>query len=557
MNTIDQRILIPTPPTVVWEYISDLKNNPGWQADCRALSFLTSKQTGPGTRFRYTTDKGRECVVEITAWYEGLGYQYTFVDGVPYKESTGRIRLQEIPEGTVVQWTFSYEMGGVLSGVRGSLGTGRQIEAVMVGSLKTLWKQVNGSGAAQKMREAKSLMRDAPDAEARAQYKPRHPVAVDLKKMDEGQPSPAAPLQPAATIAPTVPLRPASSLPPTAPLRPAAVIPEPPITDDDTKPRPSLKTPRHTINDLIEETEEPEFLADMSRFAPPPEAMPDTQPIKPVSVDALPGTVSPTTPEVEPEPATADTLDFAFEDTIRSSVVTFDAPAVEAQPEAVDDVGEIDFGFEDTIKRDSPLRETLDEAEVEADAPHDSYMDVLFDAPQELASPPEVAAVEMIEPDNVPAEAAEVETPPPLQVASQEVTRELQKETLDEPAINANKAATLNMSPANVPAPEEISRMETASLSIWDIFGVQRPSETEQMRAITDADIAAAEAKEAAVVNEASSALESAEIEEFTVEEPEVTSIVSIDPLAELLLPQRVGMRVLLRRKVVKLRRPV
>ncbi|HLU12062.1 MAG TPA: SRPBCC family protein, partial [Oceanobacillus sp.] len=116
MTTIDQRVLVPVAQSIVWDYIRNINNNPSWQTDCRSISFLSSKHEGPGTRWRYTTTKGRENVVEITAWYNGLGYEYVFVDGPRFRNNRGRIRLQEIAEGTIVQWTFSFEGGGVFSG---------------------------------------------------------------------------------------------------------------------------------------------------------------------------------------------------------------------------------------------------------------------------------------------------------------------------------------------------------------------------------------------------------------------------------------------------------
>ena len=64
-------------------------------------------------------------MAEIRAWYEGLGYEYSYVERPPFKSALGRVRLQEIPEGTVVQWTLEYEIGGVLGGVRGALGVAR------------------------------------------------------------------------------------------------------------------------------------------------------------------------------------------------------------------------------------------------------------------------------------------------------------------------------------------------------------------------------------------------------------------------------------------------
>ena len=73
MNIIDQRILIPTSPENVWGYISDINNNPNWQAGCRTVSFLTIAHKGQGIRWRYTAKRGREYVVEVTAWYDRLG----------------------------------------------------------------------------------------------------------------------------------------------------------------------------------------------------------------------------------------------------------------------------------------------------------------------------------------------------------------------------------------------------------------------------------------------------------------------------------------------------
>ncbi|HYO87105.1 MAG TPA: SRPBCC family protein [Candidatus Limnocylindrales bacterium] len=175
MAIIDQRILIPARQEVVWAYVSDLFNNCQWQADCHAVSFLSTKHTGAGTRWRSTTNQGRDVVLEVTSWYNGLGYEYTYVDGGPFKENQGRVRLQEIPEGTVVQWTFSFEGGGLFGGGR----IARQVDSTMAASLKALYKQVKAFSKDQnEALVAKSLMRDAPDVEARAAYKPRHPSSL-------------------------------------------------------------------------------------------------------------------------------------------------------------------------------------------------------------------------------------------------------------------------------------------------------------------------------------------------------------------------------------------
>jgi len=228
MNILDHRILVPKSPQIVWEHLSDLSKNATWQVNYSSISFLTSRHSGTGVRWRYTTTNGREYVAETTAWYDGLGYEYTLVDGASFRENKGRIRLQEIPEGTIVQWTFSYDIGGLLGGVRNAISFKRQVEAVMVDSLKMLWRVLNQAND-EGIREVKSILRAGLDYEARAQYKPRHPSAKPEQ-------------------------------PPTQRIT-APVIAEPPMSDEDTRPRAPV-----VVDVPDKETTEPAFLVD---FHPP------------------------------------------------------------------------------------------------------------------------------------------------------------------------------------------------------------------------------------------------------------------------------------------------
>lgn len=160
-------------------------------------------------RWRSISPNRREQVMEITAWYDGLGYEYTVVDGLPFADAKGRLRLQEIPEGTIVQWTFTYEPKGIAGNLRSRLSARRRIEGTMVESLRSLWRYINQSGGAQHAHEAKSLMRDALDYEARANYKPRHPSAFEARSTQRD--------------------------------KPATTIFEPPLSDEDTRPRIALQ----------------------------------------------------------------------------------------------------------------------------------------------------------------------------------------------------------------------------------------------------------------------------------------------------------------------------
>jgi len=229
MNTIDQRILIPAPPDTVWEYISNIQNNPQWQSDCLDVKFLTTTHRGTGTRWRKTSARGKTHVVEIKTWYERLGYEYEIIDGVSYKSNQGMIRLQDTPEGTIVQWTFHYEPSGILGGMRNTLATKRNIDNTVVESLWALWQHINQLVKTDDSAyTAKSLIREAPDVQERSQYTPRHPSVLNREGDSEI-------------------------------LKPTIQINEPPISQDDTKPRPTV-----TLTEKSDHVSEPDFLDDVA-----------------------------------------------------------------------------------------------------------------------------------------------------------------------------------------------------------------------------------------------------------------------------------------------------
>lgn len=343
MTTIDQRLLVPVAQSVVWEYISNLNNNPSWQADCADLSFLSSMHEGQGTRWRYSTKKGGDCVVEITAWYNGLGYEYVYIDGPRYRNNRGRIRLQEIAEGTIVQWTFTYEMGGALSGLRNNR---RQIENTMATSLKTLYRQVKAYATDDGF-DAKSLVRDAPDVEARAQYKPRHPTAV-AKSSADTETAFRPPSTPVVFDEPPVDDGDAQELQ-------IMAIDEPPVANDDTRPRPAITSSDAQVvaSDVPPDVEgEPEFLADLSAFEPPRRDH-DTQPRADVGASAVMAEATPN--EAAQEPSTSSELPEAVE-------------VASAAPTEPDTPAEADAGLTDAVA-ESPaapeLTPTIDSSNLE------------------------------------------------------------------------------------------------------------------------------------------------------------------------------------------------
>ena len=176
MNELDETILIAAAPEDVWSLVSDINQNPSWQSDCQSVIFLSKQRSGKGTRWRYRNLSDKEYELEVTAWYDGLGYEYQYLDGSAH----GRIRLQEIAEGTTVQWTFSYEIRGRLGGMRNALGAKRSWRKHLVDSLQALQATLNRTVGIEKSYEARSLMRDAISYDARASYKPRHPSQARL-----------------------------------------------------------------------------------------------------------------------------------------------------------------------------------------------------------------------------------------------------------------------------------------------------------------------------------------------------------------------------------------
>ena len=274
MKTIDHRILIPSPPDRIWDVVSDLSRNPDWQIDCREVIFLTSKRSGAGLRWRYSDDKRHEYVYEVSAWYAGLGYEYYFVDGSTFRDARGRVRLQDTPEGTIVQWTFSYEAAGLLSGTLGLHGA---LDRMMQDSLRQLWSMSKNNKAAL-VETPKSLMRDAPDVEARIAYQPRRPTR---DRLDTAAPAstptpdslPMSPLiEKSAGSDDSVPSWSRSSIDAGTTTQGG----EPDVAVGDTRPNPSAGI-RSTdeFDAAIGFDHEPDFLEDLvalSRFEPPPPA---------------------------------------------------------------------------------------------------------------------------------------------------------------------------------------------------------------------------------------------------------------------------------------------
>ena len=242
VTLIDQRILIDAPPPIIWEFVSDPYRLAQWHAGYNSVSVLTTQQTGLGTRRRCAvTGGGKDVIEQITAWVDGLGYEYEFVEGGPYRLMRGRIRLQPGPDGTGVQWTVEYRPKGPLGLLRDWLGGRKQFAAMMAASLRELRQQVNALGLRMDdTYRARLGIQGRLNVTERAHYQRRHPVPG----ADSPAPAPVAESAPppgGEVTAPEPPAAPPQAPPERAvlaaeaepaapaPLAPAEPVPLPPV----------------------------------------------------------------------------------------------------------------------------------------------------------------------------------------------------------------------------------------------------------------------------------------------------------------------------------------
>lgn len=418
MTLIDNRILIPATQDRIWAIVSDLQQNPQWQVDCQGVSILSTAKSGQGTRWRSVSRNGREQVLEITAWYDRLGYEYRIVDGTNLASNKGLLRLQEIPEGTIVQWTFTYEPTGFLSGVQDTLRTRRKLEAEIVDSLRQLYRLLSNraqSGAF----ETKALIREAPDVEARAHYQPRHPSNVEA--MGTGDTAASGSAAPARASS-------ADHIPAPDPITQLNMpqVAEPDNAEGDTRPNPAIAQPAEPIAPAQTTSHQPD---DDAAFRPP-----------------TPTVLS--TPAV-PAPSALETT----EPDEQASVEPASMPPAFEQP--VTDSASGQAGIP-----------------TPAETAKDFSPGVAAEATQTDSSPPAPVTVE-------PVSSIEQPDAGSTQPAPEPVTKD-EAAPASASTSSTPDAPTLSDSPGMIDTRE----VDTARISIFDLFGIPKPSETQEMQRI-------------------------------------------------------------------------
>lgn len=439
MTLIDQRILIDAPPHIVWDFIADPAKITRWHTAYRSISVLTTQQTGLGTRRRCTmADGSKDTIEEITAWVEGLGYEYTLIEGGPYSSFRGRLRLTAGPDGTTVQWTVTYRPRGLFRGVSNLISGRRQMQAMMAEALRRLRRQVDELG----------LRMDA-DYRQRVSMRGRlnHSERLEYQRRHAQAPTPSEALAPVSE--PMAP-GPAPAIPPAGPgpiARPAAELPLPPQIRPPAPAVPLSPTPAPSfVDDLLRQEDaaahaQAEPAADVSA----PQVLRDVLAVfeSPPALEDLPG-------------APTFTVTLAQDNTpVRlppRPVVTPQSEPLIAAPEPLPAPPVPDHSLP-TPPRGIPAVRVPGEAEpVSTDA-------VLPHEPAIPAGPSPEPAGPLLPVDraSAPTPPRGIPSVPPPSIAAQ-----------SRPPVPRQERPDL---PPPTPA------TDTGELSIWEVFGIRRPSE--------------------------------------------------------------------------------
>jgi hypothetical protein len=440
VTLIDQRILIAAPAEAIWQYLTLPNWLPKWHQGCKQVSLLSTRSGGVGARRRCIGADRSEVVEEITGWLDNIGYEYRVIDG-PYRWFRGRFRLQPTAEGVIVNWTVEYIKRGLGSRLRDRLGGRRRVANQMAESLRALRKLVEKSGVRiDPEKQARYGMQRDPGFEARA-----------ARAGDVPRPEGAA-------------------------LRPV-VIGE----DDLPAALPTLPTP----------VPEPSFVSQLSSPPPPApslsasESSPkaDTKPRKPKGLqEALEraGLMPPSSKGERYDPAKALTVPA---DLVAPKTPIPPAPSVTPPPAKPATL--TDLNNAPTPPRGVPIppkRESGTFAPVPADTPPNRETGALPPIPPVASIPSRPSAP--TPPRGIPTPKRETGTLPPLGPVPPLAKRDTgamnpvtKRDTGAMPAMPAVPPAANPPEGGPPPGPKPTTIHDTGELSIWDVFGVQRPSE--------------------------------------------------------------------------------
>ncbi|HML23615.1 MAG TPA: SRPBCC family protein [Aggregatilinea sp.] len=444
MPLIDQRILIDAPTETVWSLLSDPNKLPRWHAGCTGISVLTTLPTGVGARWRCSLASGKDVIQQITAWVDGLGYEYSILEGGSARSYQSRFRLQPGPDGTSVQWTITYQPKGILGWIRDRFKGRRETALMMATSLRQLKREVDAMGVRlDEEARARFLIRERLSADQRAQYNPRfaRPVEAEIAVGSlPGAMAAPAEVEPVQTPEPDEP--PVAD--PSAPSFVNEIVREEAadeVTEADTKPKPpaGLKAALSPAGDAAS--------------SPSPFARPAAPAPVPPSEEDVPLSERLTPPEGTPI-ITPDMLSSGSEDITDDSLLIVrppedraPAPLVKPQPPA------------------KPAPETpLPAPPVEALKPPPPAAPPVAPPTDPTKTPPHGTPAVGTPRSDLPKTGPLRRTPPTAMPPVGSTPRPVPE---SEPG---SSRATL---------PPPTSKYDTGEVTIWEVFGIQRPSDAD------------------------------------------------------------------------------
>lgn len=453
MTLIDQRILVAAPAEAIWQYLTLPNWLPKWHQGCKQVSLLSTRSSGVGARRRCIAADRTEMVEEITGWLENIGYEYRVIDG-PYRSFRGRFRLQPTAEGVIVNWTVEYAKRGLGRQLRDRLGGRRRVANQMAESLRALRKLVEKSGVRiDPERQSRYGMQRDPGFEARA-----------ARAGDIPRPEGAAALRPVV------------------------------IGDDDLPAAPAMPS-------ALPPTPEPSFVSRLSSPPPPApslstsESSPkaDTKPRKPKGLQEALERAG-----LVPPGGEGERYDSAKALTVPADLVAPKTPAPPTPPPAKPAATLADLNNAPTPPRGVPIppkRESgtftpvspamppaRPSAPITGDTPPGRDTGAVTPVPVPPAKPAPSRPSAPTPPRGIPTPKGDTGTLPPLGPVPPLAKRETGTITPVSPAMPPAPKRETGSMPATPeggppPGPKPTTIHDTGELSIWDVFGVQRPSE--------------------------------------------------------------------------------
>lgn len=140
MATIEGHIYIDRPPEIVFDFVSDERNEPRYNPKMTDVTMLTEEPIGSGTRYIATLESGSRMLTMTTEFTDFVRpTRLGSVSTVSAMQTVGAVTFAQQGSGTLMRWTWDVRLRGAMK-----LSTpvvawmGRRQERSIYTGLKTL-----------------------------------------------------------------------------------------------------------------------------------------------------------------------------------------------------------------------------------------------------------------------------------------------------------------------------------------------------------------------------------------------------------------------------------